>query len=204
MKNIVWHPSQVPPDKREQLLGQQGCVLWFTGLSGSGKSTLALKLEERLVSTGRLAYVLDGDNVRHGLNADLGFSPQDREENIRRVSEVAALFADAGLIVLASFISPYHHHRTKARECATSHLGPNRFLEIFVDTPLSICEARDPKNLYRKARAGEIPEFTGVSAPYEIPKQPDIHLKTANVDPDSNVAHLIDQLDQRNLIVVDK
>ncbi len=173
-ENITWHAASVSPEDRERLLGQKGCVLWFTGLSGSGKSTIAVALEEALVKRGNLAYVLDGDNVRHGLNADLTFSPTDRTENIRRVSEVAALFADAGIIVITAFISPYRSDREEARR----KMPADRFIEVFVDTPLDVCESRDPKRLYAKARAGEISDFTGIGAPYEVPRAPEIELLT--------------------------
>ncbi len=161
-------------------------MLWFTGLSGSGKSTLATALEAALLRAGQAAYVLDGDNVRHGLNADLGFTPADRRENIRRLSEVAALFADAGLITLTAFISPYRSDRQTARE----RVGAERFFEIFVDTPLEICEQRDPKQLYRRARAGEISEFTGVSAPYERPDDPALVLDTTVLSPEASIERL--------------
>ena len=173
--NLQRHDGSVQRQDRERLLGQRGVVVWFTGLSGSGKSTLARALEEQLAAAGRLVYVLDGDNVRHGLCADLGFAPADRSENIRRISHVAALFADAGMLVLTSFISPYRSDRAAARAI----VGED-FVEVFVDAPLEVCEARDVKGLYRKARAGQIPEFTGISAPYEPPERPDLHLRTGS------------------------
>ncbi len=163
-------------------------MVWFTGLSGSGKSTLACAVEERLARAGRLVYVLDGDNVRHGLCSDLGFSPADRTENIRRVSHVAALLADAGVLVLTSFISPYRSDRSQARTI----IG-EAFLEVFVDAPLDVCEARDPKGLYKKARAGQIPEFTGISAPYEAPEHPDLHLRSGST-PVAESADAVHQL----------
>lgn len=178
--------------ERARLLGQRGCVVWLTGLSGSGKSTLASALEAALVAAGRAAYVLDGDNLRHGLNADLGFSPAERAENVRRAGEVAALFADAGLIAITSFISPYRADRAAARAAA----GTARFLEVFVDAPLEVCERRDPKQLYRRARAGEIEEFTGVSAPYEPPLEPALTLDTARLDAAECVARLLGLLDR--------
>jgi adenylylsulfate kinase len=172
---LTWHGGEVTADDRGGLLNQRGCVIWLTGLSGSGKSTIARKLESLLVANGYLAYVLDGDNVRHGLNGDLGFSPEDRQENIRRLSEVAALFADAGVLTITAFISPYRRDRQQAREKA----GKGRFVEVFVDTPLAVCEQRDPKGLYAKARAGEIEQFTGIDAPYEAPETPELSLPTA-------------------------
>ncbi len=170
--NIVWHTHPVTGADRERLHGHQGVVVWFTGLSGSGKSTLAGALEQALHQRGVSTYLLDGDNVRHGLCGDLGFSEGDRKENIRRVGEVAKLMVDAGLVVLTAFISPHRAERRKVRDM----LGAGRFLEVFVDTPLALCEARDPKGLYKKARAGELRHFTGIDAAYEAPEQPDIHL----------------------------
>lgn len=173
--NVTWHHGLVPPDAREAHLGQRGAIVWFTGLSGSGKSTVARELERLLVEAGRFAYVLDGDNLRHGLNADLGFSAADRTENIRRVGAVAQLFADAGALCLTAFISPFQADRDRVRALVPA----GRFVEVFVDTPLEICEARDPKGLYRRARAGEIADFTGISSPYEPPGSPEVHLRTA-------------------------
>jgi adenylyl-sulfate kinase len=170
-KNLRRHDGTVQRADRERLLRQRGAVLWFTGLSGSGKSTLARALEERLAAMGRLVYVLDGDNVRHGLCADLGFDASGRSENIRRISHVAALMADAGLLVLTAFISPFRADRAAARAV----IGAD-FHEIFVDVPLATCEQRDPKGLYRQARAGAIPEFTGISSPYEPPQHPELRL----------------------------
>jgi adenylyl-sulfate kinase len=176
-RNIVWSHSRVDAASRAAILGHGAATLWFTGLSGSGKSTIALEVEEILAGRGVAAYVLDGDNVRHGLNADLGFAPHDREENIRRVGEVCRLFGDAGLVVLTAFISPYRRDRQRVR---AMHLDVP-FLEVFVDTPIDVCEARDPKGLYRKARAGEIPDFSGISAPYEVPEDPDLRIPTAEL-----------------------
>ncbi|MEJ5208851.1 adenylyl-sulfate kinase [Denitratimonas sp. CY0512] len=170
--NIQWQPLDVDAAARARIKGQQPVCIWFTGLSGSGKSTLANRLERHLHAQGLHTYLLDGDNIRHGLNRDLGFTEEDRVENIRRAAEVARLMVDAGLIVLASFISPYRSERRMAREL----FGPGQFIEVFVDTPLDICEARDPKGLYRRARAGEIPNFTGIGAPYERPETPEVHL----------------------------
>jgi adenylyl-sulfate kinase len=171
-------------------------VVWLTGLSGSGKSTVAVAVEAALVAAGHAAYVLDGDNVRHGLNRDLGFAPEDRAENIRRVGEVAALFADAGLITLTAFISPYRADR----EAARAAVGAERFLEVFVDTPLEVCERRDPKQLYRRARAGEVGEFTGVSAPYEPPASPALALDTSALDAAACVERVVTLLRERGFL----
>ncbi len=171
--DIVWHHATVTRARRQAQNGHRGAVLWFTGLSASGKSTLAHAAEEALHGLGCRTFVLDGDNVRHGLNADLGFSPSERDENLRRVGEVAKLFLEAGVIVLTAFISPLRAQRERVR-CLVPH---GDFLEIHCDTPLPVCEARDPKGLYRRARAGEIPEFTGISAPYEAPLSPELTLK---------------------------
>ena len=173
--NITWHAATVTVEDREKLLNQKGCVVWFTGLSGSGKSTLANAVEQVLHQQQHHTYVLDGDNVRHGLNKNLGFSPEDREENIRRIGEVAKLFADAGTIVMTAFISPYRADRDQARML----IAEDRFVEVFVDCPLAVCEERDTKGLYKKARAGEIKEFTGISAPYEPPLTPEVTVNTA-------------------------
>ncbi|MDX9815224.1 MAG: adenylyl-sulfate kinase [Arcobacter sp.] len=174
-ENIIWHNQNVTKDKRLTLLNQKPCILWFTGLSGSGKSTIANAVESELFKRGRKTYLLDGDNVRHGLNKDLGFSESDRIENIRRIGEVSKLFVDSGLIVLTAFISPFKSDR----QIAKSLVKYDEFIEIFVDTPLEICEQRDPKGLYKKARDGAIKNFTGISSPYEAPIEPQIHIKTA-------------------------
>jgi adenylylsulfate kinase len=194
--NVVWAKTLVSAEDRARLLRQQGCVLWLTGLSGSGKSTVAQGLERKLVSEGQLAYVLDGDNVRHGLNGDLGFSAEDRKENIRRIGEVAALFADAGLITIVSFISPYRAGRDRARQAAPE----NRFLEIHVHAPLEICEERDPKGLYKRARAGELADFTGVNAPYEEPESPELRLDTSRIPPADCVEIITASLRERGLL----
>jgi adenylylsulfate kinase len=172
-------------------------VVWFTGLSGSGKSTVAAALEAALLGAGHAAFVLDGDNVRHGLNSDLGFAPADRTENIRRIGEVAALFADAGLLTLTAFISPYRADRAAARAA----VGAERFLEVFLSAPLEVCERRDPKQLYRRARAGEIEDFTGVSAPYEPPESPALMLDTSILDAGACVEHLVALLRQRRFLL---
>ncbi len=174
--NVTWHAGQLSPAARARVTGQPGAVVWMTGLSGSGKSTLAVALERHLVSQGQLAFVLDGDNVRHGLNGDLGFSPADRVENIRRVAHVAGLMADAGVLTLVSFISPYRAERARA----ATLIGPQRFVEVYVATPLAVCEARDPKGLYARARRGEIRDFTGLDAPYEAPLTAAIEVSTAD------------------------
>jgi adenylylsulfate kinase len=184
---IVWHGGQVCLAERQKLLGQQPVTVWLTGLSASGKSTLAFALERALVDQGRACYVLDGDNVRHGLNRNLGFSHEDRTENIRRIAEVARLMNDAGLIVITSFISPYRTDRSAAREV----IGATSFREVFVSTSLAVCESRDPKGLYTKARAGQVAEFTGVSSPYEAPDSPDLAIDTAQVSVDDAVLQLV-------------
>ncbi|MCO8123800.1 adenylyl-sulfate kinase [Stieleria sp. TO1_6] len=192
-KDIVWHEQSVERASREQRLGQLGCVIWFTGLSGCGKSTIANALDVMLSTGGKATTLLDGDNVRHGLCAPpavlqqehdqafaerfgLGFTAIDREENIRRIGSVAALMASAGLITLTAFVSPYRLDRDRVRKIVTAAGRPSDFVEVFVDTPLEICEARDPKGLYKKARAGEIKHFTGISDPYEPPQSPEIRL----------------------------
>ena len=176
--NITWHQSEIDQAAREELLKQKGCVIWFTGLSGSGKSTVANQVAAHLHQSGRITYVLDGDNIRHGLNKNLGFSPEDRQENIRRIGEVAKLFADAGLITTTAFISPYRQDRDAVRNIMSS----DRFIEVFVDCPLEICENRDPKGLYKKARAGELKGFTGIDAPYEAPQNPELVVNTNEID----------------------
>jgi len=190
-RNIVWHKSEVSRQDREHVLGQQGRLIWFTGLSGSGKSTVAARLDARLTSNGRAVYLLDGDNVRHGLCSDLGFTERDRRENVRRVGEVGRLFVDAGLITIAAFISPYREDRDFLRRL----LPEGDFIEVYVRTELSVCEARDPKGMYAKARAGTIKHFTGVSAPYEPPDSPEVVIDTAIMDPDKCVDHVCDYLD---------
>ena len=196
--NITWHESHVVREEREKLLGQTGCTIWFTGLPSSGKSTTAFTLEHELVKQGHLAYVLDGDNVRHGLNKNLGFSAEDREENIRRIGEVAHLFADAGLITMTSFISPYRADRDKARQIHQQNGLP--FIEVFIDTPVDICEERDPKGLYQKARRGEIKGFTGVDDPYEPPLKPELVIKTEEKTPREIVTVLFGYLDEKGLL----
>jgi adenylylsulfate kinase len=195
-ENLTWHIGEVDREARAAAHGHRGAVLWFTGLSGSGKSTIGHRVERMLIERGAFAYVLDGDNVRHGLNSDLGFAAEDRVENIRRIGEVARLFADAGALVLSAFISPYRKDRDRVRGL----MGPGEFIEVFVDTPLEICEARDPKGLYKKARAGEISNFTGLDAPYEAPENPEVHLQTANLSVDEAAAQVIRFLDEQNIV----
>jgi adenylylsulfate kinase len=194
--NLVESPSHVSRAERRKLLGHGAATLWFTGLSGSGKSTICTAVERRLVDRRALAYVLDGDNVRSGLCADLGFAPEDRAENIRRISQVARLFNDAGVIALTAFISPYRSDRARAR----SIVAPGEFVEIFVDAPLEVCEARDVKGLYRRARAGEIDDFTGISAPYEPPEQPELRLASAQDDVDTCAARVIEYLERTGVL----
>jgi len=196
--NITWHEGHVERKDREDLLRQKGATIWFTGLSGSGKSTVAFTVEHALVERGHLAYVLDGDNIRHGLNKNVGFSPEDREENIRRIGEVAKLFADTGVLTFTSFISPYRKDRDQARKIHEEAGLP--FIEVFVSAPLEVCEQRDPKGLYQKAREGKIPEFTGISAPYEEPLKPEIVLDVAKLSPQESAAEVINHLVERKLL----
>lgn len=196
--NITWHEGHATRSERESLLAQKGCTLWFTGLSGSGKSTIAFTLEHALVQSGRLAYVLDGDNVRHGLNKNLGFSAADREENIRRIGEVAKLFADAGVITMTSFINPYRKDRDNVR--ALHVAGSLPFIEIHVATPIETCETRDPKGLYKKARAGELKNFTGIDDPYEAPSSPELTIDATSTSPQEAAVVLLDYLRQRGII----
>ena len=194
-QNITRTAGRIDGSRRQELLGHGPATVWLTGLSGSGKSTIAYALEERLVAEGYNGFVLDGDNVRHGLNRDLGFSPEDREENIRRIAEVARLMNDAGAIVLSAFISPYRRDRQAARDI----IG-ERFIEVFVDTPLEVCESRDPRGLYKKAREGEIKNFTGVSAPYEPPEAAEIVVPTADITVEEAVTRIMHDLRDRGII----
>jgi bifunctional enzyme CysN/CysC len=191
-KNIFWTEGKITAGARAIRSGHRGAVIWLTGLSGAGKSTVAQSLERELFQRGIYTYVLDGDNIRHGLNSNLGFAPDDRVENIRRVSEVAKLMADAGTVVITAFISPYRMDRSRAREIALESNA--EFIEVFVDAPLEVCEARDPKNLYKKARAGQIREFTGIDAPYEAPEDPEIVVHTDRQSVDESVATILEQL----------
>lgn len=200
--NITWHEGHVSRDERQGMLKQKGCTLWFTGLSGSGKSTIAFTLEHALVQRGKLAYVLDGDNIRHGLNKNLGFTAADREENIRRIGEVAKLFADTGVITLTSFISPYRKDRDNVRKLHEE--GKLPFLEVHCNTPIETCESRDPKGLYKKARAavasGKGMGFTGVDDPYEAPANPEIVIDATGTSPQDAAAQIIQYLEKQGIL----
>jgi len=195
-KNITWHESNITKEDRERLNGHKAVVLWFTGLSGSGKSTLAHAVEQALYDKGCRTIVLDGDNIRHGLNKNLGFSPEDREENIRRIGEVAKLFTQAGVIALTAFISPYRADRDKAREL----LNDGEFVEVYLKCAVDVCESRDVKGLYKKARAGEIKEFTGISAPYEEPLNPELVIDTAAETLEESTRKVLAHLQSREII----
>ena len=195
--NITWHHAVITRAHREKLNGHKGAALWFTGLSGTGKSTLAHAIEERLYYLGCRTFVFDGDNVRHGLCSDLGFSSEDRSENIRRIGEMVKLFVEAGMMAMTAFISPYR----KDREWVRLLVGKENFVEIFCDCSLEICEKRDVKGLYAKARRGEIPEFTGISAPYEVPENPELHLKTDKMSLNDCVDVVVNYLLERAIIL---
>jgi len=196
--NVTWQDGQVTREDRFQILRQKGATIWFTGLSGSGKSTIAIALEQALFDVGKLSYRLDGDNVRLGINKNLGFSEQDRKENIRRIGEIAKLFGDAGTIALSSFISPYTEDRDEVREL--HEVANLEFVEVFVDCSLAVAEERDPKGLYKKARAGQIKNFTGIDAPYEAPEKPEIHLRTDEMTLEQEVSIVIDYLVDNGII----
>ncbi len=196
--NITWHEGHATREERQGLLKQKGATLWFTGLSASGKSTIAFTLEHALVQRGRLAYVLDGDNIRHGLNKNLGFSAADREENIRRIGEVAKLFADCGVITMTSFISPYRKDRDLVRSLHSE--GKLPFIEIFVNTPIATCETRDPKGLYKKARAGQLKNFTGIDDPYEEPLKPELTIDATGTTPQQASVLLIEYLEKQGIL----
>lgn len=191
--NITWYEGKVSAADRKRLLRQEAATIWLTGLSGSGKSTIAFELEKQLVCLGHAAYALDGDNVRHGLNRDLGFTPEDRTENIRRVAEVARLFNEAGVFVITAFISPYRADREMARTI----IGPERFIETHIAAELDICEKRDPKGLYKKARAGQMSDFTGISAPYEAPTNPNLRLNTGTLTVNETLDEILRHLAPR-------
>jgi adenylylsulfate kinase len=194
--NVVWHHATVTRVRREAQNGHRGAIIWFTGLSGSGKSTLAHAVEETLHQQGCHTFVLDGDNVRHGLCGDLGFSSKDREENIRRIGEMAKLFMEAGMIVLTAFISPFRADRERVR----GMVEQGDFIEIYCDASIEVCEARDVKGIYKKARAGLIPEFTGITSPYEVPKNPELTVNTGGVELKACVQQVIGKMAQRGLI----
>ena len=195
-QNLYWHKASVSSLDREALLGQKGILIWFTGLSASGKSTLANATALALHRNRKLTFVLDGDNIRQGLNKNLGFSPRDREENIRRIAQVGKLFADAGVIVLTAFISPYRRDRDLARQL----MAPGRFIEVHVDALVQTCEKRDPKGLYQKARTGEIAEFTGITAPYEPPENPEIRIDANTLTIDQGRDQILTFLEDRDLV----
>ncbi len=198
--NLTWHEGHVNRMEREKMLDQKGCTIWFTGLSASGKSTLAFTLEHALMQRKRMSYVLDGDNVRQGLNKNLGFTAEDREENIRRIGEVAKLFSDAGIITMTSFISPYRSDRRLARKL---HDDTNLFfIEVFVDAPIAVCEERDPKGLYKKARKGEIKGFTGIDDPYEPPKNPELIINTAEMMPQEGAMRILGYLVEKGHLLL--
>ena len=196
--NVVWHDGEITREDRHMIMRQKGATIWLTGLSGSGKSTIAIALEKELHSMGKLSYRLDGDNVRLGINKNLGFSEEDRKENIRRIGEIAKLFGDAGTISLSSFISPYQSDRDQVRVLHEAAKLP--FVEVFVDCALSVAEERDPKGLYKKARAGEIKNFTGIDDPYEAPENPEIHLRTDEMTLQEEVTIVIDYLMMHDII----
>ena len=197
-ENIVWHAQTVSREQKQQHKGHKPLLLWYTGLSGSGKSTVANAVEAKLFSLGCHTYLLDGDNVRMGLNKGLTFSDEDRIENIRRISEVAKLFVDAGLIVSTAFISPFASDRAQAR----SIVNKGEFVEVFIDTPLAVCESRDPKGLYKKARAGEIPNFTGISSSFDVPEHSEIHVKTAEQTIEQSADQIVSYLIKNKIIEV--
>lgn len=196
--NVHWHHGDITRDDRARLINQRGATLWFTGLSGSGKSTVAVAVEKALFERGHLSYRLDGDNIRLGINKNLGFSAEDRSENIRRIGEIAKLFADTGVITLSSFISPYCVDRDRVREIHEA--GDLTFIEVFIDCSLEEAEKRDPKGLYKKARAGEIKNFTGIDDPYEAPKNAEIHLKTDSMTLEEEVAAVLAYLEEKGFL----
>jgi adenylylsulfate kinase len=198
--NISWHEGHVSRKTRQNLLKQKGCTIWMTGLSASGKSTLAFTLEHALVQRNRIAYVLDGDNIRYGLNKNLGFTAEDREENIRRIGEVAKLFADSGFITMTSFISPYRKDRQLVRDLHDE--AGLFFAEIFVDAPIEVCEERDPKGLYKKARKGELKHFTGIDDPYEVPENPDIIIKSGELSPQEGAMKILGFLVEKGFLML--
>lgn len=200
MENIFPQKNKVTMEKREKLLGQKSFLIWFTGLPASGKTTLGNLLEYELYNRGYLTYMLDGDNIRSGLNSNLGFSSEDREENIRRIGHVAKLFVNAGFITITAFISPFE----KERRLASSLVGKDKFVEVFADCPLDVCIKRDPKNLYKRALNNEIPEFTGISSPYEAPSDPDILVNTSILSVEDSIKKILNHMEKRKLILPKK
>ncbi|MCC7210219.1 MAG: adenylyl-sulfate kinase [Candidatus Brocadia sp.] len=194
--NIKWHHGKITKDDRVNLMKQKGVTIWLTGLSGSGKSTIAVELEHALLENKHLAYILDGDNIRHGLNKNLGFSPEDRTENIRRIGEVAKLFTDANMIAITAFISPYRQDRDNVRKL----LKDGEFIEIYIKCPIEVCEQRDTKGLYKKARAGEVKEFTGISAPYEEPLHPELTVDTSKMTVDESTRAVLNYLETKGYV----
>ena len=194
--NIKWHHGKITKDDRIKLLKQRGVTIWLTGLSGSGKSTIAVELEHALLENKHQAYILDGDNIRHGLNKNLGFSPDDRSENIRRIGEVAKLFTDANIITITAFISPYRQDRDNARKLVKE----GEFVEVYVECPLDVCEQRDTKGLYKKARSGEVKEFTGISAPYEEPLNPELTIDTSKLSLEESTRTILNYLEQKGYV----
>lgn len=194
--NIKWHHGKITKEDRVKLMKQKGVTIWLTGLSGSGKSTIAVELEHALLENKHLAYILDGDNIRHGLNKNLGFSPEDRTENIRRIGEVAKLFTDANMITITAFISPYRQDRDNVRKL----LKDGEFIEVYVKCPLEVCEQRDTKGLYKKARAGEVKEFTGISAPYEEPLNPELTIDTSKMTVDESTRAVLNYLEEKDYV----
>jgi adenylylsulfate kinase len=194
--NIKWHHGRITKEDRVKLLNQKGVTIWFTGLSGSGKSTIAVELEHALIENRHQAYILDGDNIRHGLNKNLGFSPEDRAENIRRIGEVAKLFTDAGIITITAFISPYREDRDAVRKL----LNDGEFIEVYVKCPLDVCEERDTKGLYKKARAGEVKDFTGISSPYEEPLNPELTIDSSKLTVEESTRIVLNYLEEKEYV----
>jgi adenylylsulfate kinase len=194
--NIKWHHGKITKEDRVKLLNQKGVTIWLTGLSGSGKSTIAVELEHALIENRHQAYILDGDNIRHGLNKNLGFSPEDRTENIRRIGEVAKLFTDASIITIAAFISPYREDRDAVRKL----LNDGEFIEVYVECPLDVCEERDTKGLYKKARAGEVKDFTGISAPYEEPLNPELTIDSSKLTVEESTRAVLNYLEEKGYV----
>ena len=194
--NIKWHHGKITKEERAELLNQKGVTIWLTGLSGSGKSTIAVELEHVLIENRHQAYILDGDNIRHGLNKNLGFSPEDRTENIRRIGEVAKLFTDAGIISITAFISPYRDDRDAVRKL----LNEGEFIEVYVKCPLDVCEERDTKGLYKKARVGEVKDFTGISAPYEEPHNPELTIDTSRLSVEESTRVVLNYLEEKGYV----